>query len=233
MAIETWTDSCIPALLLFLNHPTIVHIHQPCQLRTVNSRLSVTSISASRTRTLAPLLAPPMHPGQVIHRSRCSESPNPRMPRRVKCCCRGDRMEPTKCSKAPERGLPHTLPGAPVGAQPATSSRARRPPSPLVSSPSATSLSEVVPMCAPLSGKVVPTPLIGRKTGRHPKRTWKDGGRSSGSPLTRAFAGLKPLLIAPSPALWAYCIDSYLRRRVADGCPMQDRQPGSPSCTHV
>jgi hypothetical protein len=39
-----------------------------------------------------------------------------------------------------------------------------------------------------------PTPLIGRKTGKHPKRTQKDSGRgTSGGPLTRAFTGSKPL----------------------------------------
>jgi hypothetical protein len=32
-----------------------------------------------------------------------------------------------------------------------------------------------------------------------PDWTWKDGGRGSGSPLTRAFAGSKPLLIASLP----------------------------------
>jgi len=52
----------------------------------------------------------------------------------------------------------------------------------------------------PLSGDVVPTPMICRKTGRHPKRTRKDGGRGSGRGLTRAFAGSKLLLIASLPA---------------------------------
>jgi hypothetical protein len=41
------------------------------------------------------------------------------------------------------------------------------------------------------------TPPIGRKTGRYPTRTRKDGGRGSGSPLTRAFAGSKPLRDQP------------------------------------
>ena len=42
--------------------------------------------------------------------------------------------------------------------------------------------------------------MISRKSGRHPKRTWKDGGRGSGRGLTRAFTGSKPLLIASLPA---------------------------------
>jgi hypothetical protein len=41
------------------------------------------------------------------------------------------------------------------------------------------------------------TPPIGRKTGRYPTRTRKDGGRGSSSPLTRAFAGSKLLRDQP------------------------------------
>ena len=71
-------------------------------------------------------------------------------------------------------------------------------PLPPVAFPPTTSLSEVMP-CAgsPAYYWVRPTPLISHKTNRHPKRTRRRivvGG--SGGPLTRAFAGSKPLLIA-------------------------------------
>ena len=45
-----------------------------------------------------------------------------------------------------------------------------------------------------------PTRLMGRKTGRHPKWPQKYGCRGSGSPLTRAFEGSKPLLVTSMPA---------------------------------
>ena len=54
----------------------------------------------------------------------------------------------------------------------------------------------VVYLASAVSGQ---THLIGRNTGRLPKQTRKDGGRGSGSPTTRAFAGSKPPLIASLP----------------------------------
>jgi hypothetical protein len=54
------------------------------------------------------------------------------------------------------------------------------------------------------SGRKGPNPC---GAGRLPKGTQKDGGRGSGSPLTRAFAGLKPHTLSP-----------YLPLRVLQGC---------------
>jgi len=67
-----------------------------------------------------------------------------------------------------------------------------------------------------------------------------DGGRGSAAvaplPVTRAFAGSKPLLIASLPASGHTVLtfifgDGWLMGGI--GCTMQDRQPESPSCTHV
>jgi hypothetical protein len=61
------------------------------------------------------------------------------------------------------------------------------------------------------------------------------GGRGSGSPLTRAFAGSKPLLVVVPARLCAYykawLTGPYLRRRVTGGrCTrgMRARVPGPP-----
>ena len=85
------------------------------------------------------------------------------------------------------------------------------------------------------SGVSGQTPLIGRKTGRLPKRTQKDGGRGSGSPLTRAFAGSKPLLIVSLPAtghpvLTLFFGDGLQVRRIDTSCPLLAQVYGILSC---
>ncbi|KAF9233558.1 hypothetical protein BU15DRAFT_66507 [Melanogaster broomeanus] len=59
-----------------------------------------------------------------------------------------------------------------------------------------------------------------RLVGSHPKQPWKGGGRGSGSPLTRAFAGSKPPLPpAPHSTSGPKHPGPYLRRRTTAEVP--------------
>ena len=127
-----------------------------------------------------------------------------------------------------KRVLPYTLPGAPVGTLVAI--MPSRKPSLLptrVSPPLATSLSEVM-QCTPMHWGW-PTLQIGHKTGRHPKWSQKDGGRGSGSPLTRAFAGSKPPLIASLPASGHTALTLIFGDGWQTGAPSRNGQPECPS----
>jgi len=75
--------------------------------------------------------------------------------------------------------------------------------------------------------------LIGYKTGRHPKWSRKDGGRGNGSPLTRAFAGSKPLLIASLPASAYTVLTLILGDGWQTGAPSRNGQPECPSRTEA
>ena len=70
-------------------------------------------------------------------------------------------------------------------------------------------------------------------SGRPLTRNRKESGRGSGSHLTRAFAGSKPLLGRAPYSLYTHCTGPYPRRRASDRCSMEQTARSPPHLTQT